>query len=84
MNSKEKLDTSERGTLVPTHSQNGIKNTEMASNQPKVDNCQPHHWENPRICCTCTHYHRHYCTRTVAPRAPEDRACTLYSPKQTD
>ena len=28
MNSKTNLDTSEHGTLVPTHSQNGTKNTE--------------------------------------------------------
>ena len=40
MNSKAKLDTSERGTLVPPHHQNGIKNTEMKDNTPETASFQ--------------------------------------------
>lgn len=50
----------------------------MTTNKPE------YHWEPPRICCICTHYHRHYCTITAAPRQPEDPACTRYTPKKTD
>lgn len=74
------------------HSQNGIKNTEMDSNQPTVDNSP--HWEHPRICATCTYFYRDTadpiqpgcpaCAMREHTRGEYHRACTLYSPKKTD
>jgi hypothetical protein len=69
MNSKAKLDTS--------------------SSQPEV-----YHWENPRICCTCQYFYRDHsdpiqpvcpaCAMREHTRGEYHRACTLYTPKQTD
>ena len=64
----------------------------MTSNQPKVDNTL--HWENPRICATCTYFFRDFpdliqpgcpaCAMRKRTRGEYHRACTLYSPKKTD
>lgn len=62
------------------------------SNQPKVDNSL--HWENPRICCTCTFYYEDAadpiqpgcpaCALHEFTGSPEHRACAHYTPKKTD
>jgi hypothetical protein len=62
------------------------------SNQPKVDNSL--HWENPRICATCTYFFRDNsdpilrgspaCAMKEHTRGEYHRACSLYTPKHTD
>lgn len=52
------------------------------------------HWENPRICCTCLYFYRDYsdpiqhgcpaCAMHQHTRGEHHRACTHYSPRQTD
>lgn len=65
---------------------------EPPTNQPTVDNSP--HWENPRICATCAYFYRDHsdpiqpgcpaCAMREHTRGEYHRACTLYSPKQTD
>ena len=56
-------------------------------------NTEPH-WEHPRICATCTYFFRDTadpiqpgfpaCAMREHTRGEYHRACTLYSPKNTD
>lgn len=45
-----------------------------------------YHWENPRVCCTCTLFEN--CLNNGDPYFCEDASepnpCTHYTPKQTD
>ena len=70
---------------------NSKANLDTSTNQPTVDN---YHWENPRICATCTYFYRDHsdpiqpgcpaCAMHEHTRGEYHRACTLYSPKKTD
>lgn len=55
---------------------------------------EPYHWENPKICCTCTFYYEDAsdpiqpgcpaCAIGQFCYSPEHRACAHYNPKKTD